>query len=186
MFIQQSQGGYNRHGEQFSRGRFLLVFSHNMHKWEEQNNRPHVDLKGQWFDVTNGDGFVIKVQCTCDTPSYYLKYCKAHAHEYKTMPPALDRVLYACVRHVSLRQCGHFMMGSARIAGQSITVSGSYGSDGLPGDYETLTPAARAKLCQLPADLTDTFWRGGGHNSAGNEAPAMQKWALAVFPADSK
>lgn len=197
MFIKSSQSGYNRHGEQFARGSFLMVFSHNQYTWEEQNNRPHFEEHGKlfkrdgdrWIETTDGDG--IACQCagsapyTYDSadkvPSYYLKYCPVHSGEYKTMPSELNRKLYACVRHVSLHQMGHWMTGTARIAGQSVTVSGSYGSDGLPMDYEKLIPAARVKLVELPADLTEEFWKGGGHNSAGSEASAMRRWALEAF-----
>lgn len=196
MFITKSQSGYNRYGEQFARGSFLCVFSHNEYKWEEQNNTLHFDLAGT---LVNG------IECHCGqyqayempwvensrpdskggswtpAPYYYLKSCPAHAHEYKTMPESYKRVLYACVRHVSLRQLGHFMMGTARIAGQSVTLSGSYGSDGLPMDYESLSLAARGKVVRLPAELQEKFWQGGGHNSAGNEASAMREWANATF-----
>ncbi len=137
MFLKQSRSGYNRQGEQFARGSFLLVFSNNQHKWAEETGK-----------------------------------------DWRDFPSENRRKLYACVRHVSLRQMGPWMMGSARIAGQSVTVSGSYGSDGLPGDYERLTLAARAKLVEIPAELTEMFWQGGGHNCAGNEAAAMREWAL--------
>lgn len=63
MFITQSQSGYNRDGEQFARGRFLLVFSHNKYRWAEETGR-------DWHDF----------------------------------PAELERRLYACARHVSLRQ----------------------------------------------------------------------------------
>jgi len=193
MFIKSSQSGYSRNGEQFARGSFLIVFSHNSFKWEEQNNTPHTELTGQTFDVTHGDGFTIQKVCQCGgtglsaykpnekAPSYYLKYCPVHGTEYKTMPKDLERKLYACVRHVSLRQLGHWMMGTARIADQSLTLSGSYGSDGLPCDYEKLTESARTKLIELPAELIEEFWKGGGHNCAGSEASAMRNWALATF-----
>lgn len=200
MFLKTSQSGYTRNGEQFARGSFLIVFSHNQYKWESQNNTPHVDLHGQTFDVASGDGFVVQKTCRCagtdlyingrkidtfapgdelpNVPSYYLRYCPVHSGEYKTMPTELSRKLYACVRHVSLRQMGHWMIGSARIAGQSVTCSGAYGSDGLTRDYEELNADARAKVTELPADLIETFWKGGGHNTSGNEAPAMREWAL--------
>lgn len=193
MFIKQSQSGYNRSGEQFVRGSFLMVFSHNPYKWEKENNEPHFADHGKTFDVVNGEGFTIKKTCQCagqspytydeasKVPKFYLKYCPVHGSEYKHMPSELSRVLYACVRHVSLRQFGHFMMGTARIAGQSVTVSGSYGSDGLPMDYEKLTPLARAKLVRVPDELTEQFWAGGGHNCAGEEAPAIRQWALETF-----
>jgi hypothetical protein len=73
------------------------------------------------------------------------------------------------------------MMGQARIAGQSVIVSGAYGGDGLPKDYEKLTLAARGKLVRLPEELEAKFWAGGGHNSAGSEAKAMKAWAIETF-----
>lgn len=33
------------------------------------------------------------------------------------------------------------------------------------------------RLHPVPPDLTEAFWRGGGHNSAGAEGPAMRQWA---------
>ena len=40
----------------------------------------------------------------------------------------------ALVRQVALRQLGHFMMGTARVKNHSITLSGTYGGDGLTVD----------------------------------------------------
>lgn len=202
MFIKKSQSGYNRSGEQFARGSFLILFSHNQYEWEHQNNTTHFDTAGTM--VTNERG---QLECRCGEyhsyetpwvegsrpdgkggswtpgPYYYLKSCPAHGHEYCTMPDILDRKLYACVRHVSLRQSGAWMMGSARIAGQSVTLSGSYGDDGLPCDYEKLTPAARAKLTEVPAAITQQFWHPEfqGHNSAGSEDLIMRQWVLETF-----
>jgi hypothetical protein len=198
MFLKTSQSGYTRHGEQFARGSFLILFSHNQYKWEDQNNRPHYEDHGKTFDVILGDGFTVQRKCRCggeygfitnrvenglteNPPVYCLKYCPVHSGEWKSMPAELNRKLYACVRHVSLRQLGHFMMGTARIAGQSVTLSGSYGSDGLPRDYESLTPAARAKLVEVPPEIAEVYWKGDGWNSAGNEAPTMRQWAAQAF-----
>lgn len=193
MFIKSSQGGYNHHGEQFARGSFLIVFSHNEYKWEEENNRARTELHGQSFEVTREDGFTVVKTCQCAgsdprmykpedvVPAYYMRYCPVHSAEYKTMPHELSRKLYACVRHVSLRQFGHFMMGTARIAGQPLTLSGSYGNDGLPCDYEKLSVAGREKLIEVPVELAEQFWQGGGHNSAGSEGPAMRAWASETF-----
>lgn len=197
MFIKKSQSGYNRHGEQFARGSFLILFSHNQHKWEDKNNTPHFETHGQSFEVVTGDGFTIQRTCHCagsshsytkaeEIPPYYLKYCPVHGNEYKTAPAELEGKLYACVRHVSLRQLGHFMMGSARIAGQSITVSGAYGADGLTSDYESLTKAAQTKLTEVPKEVAAQFWKGGGWNNAGPEAPIMRKWALETFKSNKQ
>jgi hypothetical protein len=56
--------------------------------------------------------------------------------------------LYGAIRLVALRQLGHFMMGSLRIGGHVVSVSGPYGSDGLPlnGDRFTVNPTARPTL----------------------------------------
>lgn len=87
--------------------------------------------------------------------------------------------LRAVVRKVALHQCGHFMMGRARIAGRSFTVSGDYGSDGLP---LTVPADIYALGVEVPQELRDAWNNGGDWNGAGSEAPAMRKWALATFP----
>ena len=195
MFI-NSKGGYGRNGEQFARGSFLLLFSHNGHKWEDQNNRARVEDHGQML-TRGGDSEGERFKCQCrgsgwrpeygdaPVPSYYLKYCPAHGHEYKTWAGD-DKKLYACLRHVSLRQLGHFMMGTARIAGQSVTVSGAYGADGLPRDYEELTEAGRAKLTEVPVDVAAAYWAGDGWNGAGKEAPVLRAWALRALRVDAR
>ncbi len=84
----------------------------------------------------------------------------------------------AIVRKVALRQCGHWMMGCARIGGKTITISGSYGSDGLPVTVDT---EIYNRGIDLPQDLYNAWSKGGGHNSAGSEAVAMRKWAQENF-----
>jgi len=81
----------------------------------------------------------------------------------------------AIVQKVALSQCGHWMMGKARIYGHSITVSGSYGGDGLICDVPDEV-YDRASVV-LPGALYDAWNKGGGHNSCGSEAPAMRRWA---------
>ena len=94
--------------------------------------------------------------------------------QHKDLPIGPDN-FRALVRKVALQQMGHWMMGVARIKGQSITVSGDYGSDGLPHTtditevWEAATP--------VPKELYD-LWNDGGGNSCGSEADAMRKWAL--------
>ena len=140
MFLKTSASGYDRHGQQFSRGKFLILFAHNEFTWAEQNGR-------DWSDF----------------------------------PAELKGKLYACVRHTSLHQLGHWMMGCARIADSSITLSGCYGSDGLPCDYEKLSEKARTKLIEVPAELATKFWKSEAHNDAGNEGPAIRGWAKKAF-----
>ena len=81
----------------------------------------------------------------------------------------------ALVRKVALRQCGHWMMGRARVAGETITVSGAYGGDGLT---RNVSKRVFERAVPLPAELREAWNHGGGWNGAGNEAPAMRAWAL--------
>jgi hypothetical protein len=89
----------------------------------------------------------------------------------------LRPLLRACVRQVKLSQLGHFMMGEVWFGDYEITLSGTYGSDGLPISLDDI-PELFEKFVPLPQELQDAFWEGGGHNSAGAEAPAVLAWAL--------
>ena len=91
--------------------------------------------------------------------------------------PCSPENTYAVVRKVALRQFGHWMMGSANICGKWRTVSGAYGSDGLPMTVDALPVDA----IPLPRDLYDAWNKGGGWNSAGSEASAMRAWAKQAF-----
>ena len=87
-----------------------------------------------------------------------------------------DVPIKLAVRKVALKQLGHWMMGCARVYGHSITVSGSYGSDGLPCSvpqdvYDRLT-------VELPKELHEAWNKGGGHNGAGSESSMIRKFAL--------
>lgn len=96
-------------------------------------------------------------------------------------PPGLaggKQPIRALVRHCSLHQFGHFMMGRVRIKNQTIIVSGSYGQDGLPKSV----PDEIYKLGTLvPEELVEAWNKGGGWNGAGSEAPAMREWARKTF-----
>lgn len=84
--------------------------------------------------------------------------------------------LKAIVRKASLRQLGHFMMGTVRILGHSLTISGGYGGDGLP--MSVPTDIYEKKGILLPQELYDAWNKGEGWNGPGREAGAMRKWAL--------
>lgn len=92
-------------------------------------------------------------------------------------PSVSPHELRAAVRFTSMRQLGHWMMGSARIGPCRLGVSGTYGDDGLPMDGRKLPDEVWGKLVVVPAELTEKFWGGGGHNCAGSEGPAMVEWA---------
>lgn len=80
------------------------------------------------------------------------------------------------VRYVSMKQWGHWMMGSARIHNNTITLSGSYGSDGLPCTFKN---ELYEKGLELPEELYNLWKNGGGWNGAGSEASAIRDWAIA-------
>ena len=111
--------------------------------------------------------------------------------------------LRAAVRHVRMRQCGHWMTGSVKVGKYSHTLSGSYGSDGLPMSatrqeprtcwhqshpdfwteqvytWEDVPTVNWDSLVSLPEDLQKEFWHPEhqGHNSAGSEARNLRSWA---------
>lgn len=84
----------------------------------------------------------------------------------------------AVVRKVALSQVGCWMMGSARIGGKKITLSGSYGSDGLP---KSVPMEIYEKGVVLPDYLVEAWSKGGGWNSAGSESQVMAEWANKTF-----
>lgn len=114
-------------------------------------------------------------QCASRAP--FLILFSTHADRYPNGTPKL----YAAVRSVALQQCGHWMMGTARIAGVSIPISGACGADGLPRDYDELGDAVRAKLTPVPEDVAAVYWADDGHNTIGRSAPTVRSWALATF-----
>ena len=80
-------------------------------------------------------------------------------------------------RRVALHQCGHWMMGRARIGAEWYTLSGACGHDGLTLD---VAPDAFNRGTVLPDDLRAAWNTGGGWNSAGSEADAMRTWAQTI------
>jgi len=74
-----------------------------------------------------------------------------------------------------LSQFGHWMMGSCKIEGHKLTLSGTYGEDGLtmtvPHDiFELGTP--------LPPELFEAWSKGRGWNDAGSEGLSIRQWAI--------
>ncbi len=87
-----------------------------------------------------------------------------------------QKEIRALVRKVAMRQCGHWMMGIAHAFGHRLSLSGSYGGDGLT---VTVPRDVFDQAVPIPQDLHDAWNKGGGWNSAGSEAGAMRTWALA-------
>jgi len=159
-------------------GMFLALFTHNESMVEQELN-----------PATPGPAYppwMAKVRlaggCSCAGEDYYYaKYCPLHKDGW--VVPSVDRhKLYAYVGRVTLKQLGHFMMGSLRIGNQWLTVSGTYGSDGNTMDYEKVLPQYRHHLVEVPTAIADIFWAGeGGWNSAGSEGPAMHKYGMSLL-----
>jgi hypothetical protein len=83
--------------------------------------------------------------------------------------------LRCIVRHARMTQFGAWMMARVRVKGHKITLSGTYGSDGLPCDVE---PDLYDLMHPIPKALQDAFWAGGGHNTGGSEMQPIRAWAL--------
>lgn len=108
----------------------------------------------------------------CAAYKRYKSVCRQFAPASNKWP------LRAIVRYARLRQCGHYMMGTAKIGKHRIILSGSYGGDGLP---KSVPDEVYEAGVELPRELYDAWNTGGGWNSAGSEAPAMRTWALDTF-----
>lgn len=128
------------------------------------NNGQHADR--QWFLILVQPGRL--VHSTIDNYDY---------HEAIKIDGSYPRPR-AIVRKVALEQLGNFMMGYAKAFGHKITISGTYGADGLP---RTVAQEVYDRAIPLPDELYDAWNNGGGWNSAGTEAPAMRRWALDNF-----
>lgn len=121
---------------------------------------------------------------------YFLLVCQHDEH---------PRELRAIVRYVRMRQLGHFMMARLQLAGHVFSLSGEFGSDGLPfditraGDFAKEKPentswqprltreeadALWSMMVPVPQVLADAYWKDStGHNSVGSTAPAFRNWA---------
>jgi hypothetical protein len=84
----------------------------------------------------------------------------------------------AAIRTAHLIQCGQWMMGSVNLWGHTITLSGTYGEDGLTNDCAS--DELWAMLHPLPPEVARAFWADGtGHNSAGHfSGPLIHDWAI--------
>lgn len=96
------------------------------------------------------------------------------------------RELRALVRTVELRQLGHYMMGHFEATPREprgaatiqLSLSGAYGSDGLPRDGAEGSGALLWNYAHpVPAELAEAYWHSDGHNGPGREGPAMRAWA---------
>ncbi len=208
MFITTKYAGYNRHGEQSAAGYFLILmqlkWGRQSEKYPEfestckacgktreahQTSIPFVPPCADHGIIARlkarANGTEDELNAIYDAGERYVTGCAAcsaqreyRAHCFTFSPARISYPLRAIVRYVRMRQLGHFMMGSARIGSQRITLSGSYGSDGLP---VSVPDEVYQMGAELPGELYNAWNNGGGWNGAGSEAPAMRQWALATF-----
>lgn len=196
MFIRKRSRGYYRGSEQCSgKGEYLALFSWNHYKALEELQAKCVNCqcakRAQDWNRTH-------VHNPTPDRLAFVQDWRAEAHRAFNAPIAClehrsyarvantyhngAQKLWAIVRKASLRQCGHWMMGSIRVGGKSITVSGAVGSDGLPSNYQDCPEAYRHLLVEVPADIAKVYWADHGHNDVGSAAGrTLQKWALETF-----
>lgn len=211
MFIANTRSGYTQDGEQRARGDFLIVSTDPTRKIEI-GGEVCTHCGSHRAPETEGDG----KRAACNRHPKYQEFVHEYIVMHRTLPPRTDpadwssvvadprgvwphewvprtaNALLACVRSVRMRQYGHFMMGSVVVGSRRLTLSGTYGADGLPYHFpipegstvEEITahndgvPSdVRGHWHPVPDALAVKFWNGGGHNSAGEEGPAMRKWA---------
>ena len=204
MFITSKYSGYNRHGEQIASGLFLILA-------EPKNDSGRYPSKSNLCATCGRPESVHSEPLSSDVQAIVDKMHRAWKHifsercelGYRTednkdaaevimdaqrrvtgcryfLPASINYPIRAIVRHTSMRQLGHFMMGFARVLGHRITLSGSYGADGL---VCTVPDAVYDAGVELPGELREAWNTGNGWNSAGSEAPAIRKWALANLAA---
>lgn len=198
MFIRTKYSGYNRHGEQCAAGLFLILMEpkHDTDRYPivssvcsdcgkdraahdaklpDEVREVSDQLHRTWHYLfrlrVGGDSEVLKdaVEIILDAKR------KVEGCRY-FRPARVSYPIKAIVRHTSFRQLGHWMMGAARVHGHRITLSGSYGGDGLTCNVPD--EVYEGYGVELPEELRKAWADGGGWNSAGSEAPKMREWAL--------
>jgi hypothetical protein len=83
------------------------------------------------------------------------------------------------------------MMATWTHDGYSLSLSGTYGGDGLPilGTSDEKNEFIRKlwdQLTPMPDEIVPLFWNDNGHNSSGMNGPAIRDWAVANIKQLSK
>jgi hypothetical protein len=130
MFVKVTKQGYDKYGQQFAHGYFLMLMSYSdvmpAHTKETEDGR--IDMRA--------------------------------------------RIVYA-----RMSQLGHFMMASVVVKGHHISLSGTYGGDGL---CVTVPKEVWDTGIPVPSELYDE-WNSGGHNGPGKEAKHMHEFGLKLL-----
>jgi len=156
MYLNVTSSGYDKDGSQWSRGAFLWVVLPN-----EPEEVPCLDC-GQTSTAPIDGG----VKWSCQS-------CGIEFYPWFSSPPfTLAR---AFVRHVHMKQCGHWMMGTIKVGKHEQTVSGAYGSDGLPDDADRKVWEAGVPV---PESIMEKWAKSeSGHNGPGDEYHDVRRWA---------
>lgn len=207
MFITSKYSGYNRKDKQIAAGLFLILMqpktdSAQYPQYEtacrvcgknrdaHQTSIPYIPACPDHGIVARlrarKNGTESKLDAICDAGERFVTGCLAcDAHKAYTAncftfsPRSITYPMRAIVRYARLHQFGHWMMGFARVKGHRLTLSGSYGSDGLP---MSVADEIYNLGTELPRELYEAWNTGGGWNGSGSERDAMHKWALQTFP----
>jgi hypothetical protein len=182
MYLTTKGGTYYRGTEQCSRrAPFLILFTWNDFRALDELRAECaqcVELeRARQTAIDRHDGSYADMPTNCPAHDGIRSGVSPEVYRYSNGKPKI----WATVRSVALHQCGHFMMGAAMIHGARVSISGAYGADGLPRDYQDVPKIARDRLVLVPEDIASVFWAGNGHNSAGNEAPTIHAWAVRTF-----
>lgn len=182
MFIsKRGHGYYDGHGQHSGRGLYLALFAWNDFKAQDEL----ADACAECAERRARRAAWEANPTYQAAPGIFQTRCDTHQALRSGLPipkyPNGEGKLWATVRSCSLHQCGHFMMGTIRIGGKSITVSGPIGHDGLPLDLQEVPKASRLKLVEVPEDVATTYWKDNGHNDVGRAATPLREWALEAF-----
>lgn len=181
MFIRKTGHTHYRGTSQHSgRGQYLALFSWNEYKAYDELTRACPDC---WH--------ARDTRQTAISEEYYPAYvwselCPMHLDQrHRIEAPGTysngKPLLWATVRSCALSQMGHWMMGTIRIGGKSLTVSGPIGSDGLPMDLQDVPAKSRQDLIDVPEEIATVYWSDTGHNGIGSAGPTLLSWARATF-----
>jgi hypothetical protein len=102
------------------------------------------------------------------------------------------RPLRCLIRPVTMQQLGHWMMAKWTHDGYTLSLSGTYGGDGLPistaanPDKQAFVRKLWDQLTPMPDDILALFWHDDGHNSSGKNGPSIHAWAVANLKELSK
>lgn len=94
-----------------------------------------------------------------------------------------DREIRCLIKQVHMKQLGQWMMAIWMHDGFKLSLSGTYGGDGLPistaGNPEKAAFVRKLwdQLHPVPPEIVTLFWNDDGHNSSGKNGKAIHEWA---------